>query len=211
MALQQTLRGAGIIPVIEIDDAARAQELARALAEGGLAVAELTLRTAAALPALAAMKRAEPALKVGMGSIRTADDVRRALDAGADFLVSAGLTPALAKAAAALKAPLLPGVMTPSELMAALEAGFGILKFFPAEAAGGPAMLKAFAGPFAPVRFCPTGGIAPERAALWLALPNVLCVGGSWVAPRAAIAQADWPGIAANARRARAIAEAALV
>ena len=209
MSLQQILRRAGIIPVIEIDDAARAQGLAGALVEGGLEVAELTLRTPAALEALEAMKRAAPALKVGMGSIATPDDLRRALEAGADFLVSAGLTPALAGAAQAHNAPLLPGVMTPSELMAAVQAGFSILKFFPAEAAGGPAMLKAFAGPFADVRFCPTGGIGPERVAAWLALPNVLCVGGSWVAPRAAIAHGDWQGIAANARKAVVLAKEA--
>ena len=207
MTLQQILNRAGVIPVIEIDDAARSPGLAHALADGGLGVAELTLRTPAALNALAAMKRAVPALKVGMGSVRTPADARRARDAGADFLVSAGLTPVLAKAVPALDIPLLPGMMTPSELMAAVEAGFSILKFFPAEAAGGPAMLKAFAGPFAQVRFCPTGGIGPERAATWLALPNVLCVGGSWVAPRAAIANGDWQGIAANARKAAGLAE----
>ena len=206
MTLHTILRRAGVIPVIEIDDAAHAEGLAHALADGGLSVAELTLRTPVALDALTVMKRAVPALKVGMGSVRTPADARRARGAGADFLVSAGLTPVLAKAAPALDTPLLPGVMTPSELMAAVDAGFSMVKFFPAEAAGGPAMLKAFAGPFAEVRFCPTGGIGPERAATWLALPNVLCVGGSWVAPRAAIAQGDWQIIAANARKAAGLA-----
>lgn len=194
---------AGVIPVLEVERLDDAAPLAQALAAGGLRVIELTLRTACALEAVGAMKRAAPSLIVGMGTIRSRDDVKAAITAGADFLVSPGATPDLL---AALKGvPALPGVATASEAMGAAEAGFQALKFFPAEPAGGLAYLKALAGPLPDLVFCPTGGIDAARAADYLALSNVRCVGGSWIAPKAAIAAGDWRLIEANAGRAAAL------
>lgn len=194
---------AGVIPVLEVERLGDAAPLAQALAAGGLRVIELTLRTACALEAVGAMKRAAPSLIVGMGTIRSRDDVKAAITAGADFLVSPGATPDLL---AALKGvPALPGVATASEAMGAAEAGFQALKFFPAEPAGGLAYLKALAGPLPDLVFCPTGGIDAARAADYLALSNVRCVGGSWIAPKAAIAAGDWRLIEANAGRAAAL------
>jgi 2-dehydro-3-deoxyphosphogluconate aldolase/(4S)-4-hydroxy-2-oxoglutarate aldolase len=194
---------AGVIPVLEVERLDDAAPLAQALAAGGLRVIELTLRTACALEAVGAMKRAAPSLIVGMGTIRSRDDVKAAITAGADFLVSPGATPDLL---AALKGvPALPGVATASEAMGAAEAGFLALKFFPAEPAGGLAYLKALAGPLPDLVFCPTGGIDAARAADYLALSNVRCVGGSWIAPKAAIAAGDWRLIEANAGRAAAL------
>lgn len=167
---------------------------------------ELTLRTPAALGALAAMKAACPFLMVGMGTVLGAEDAKRAADAGADFLVSPGLTDDLAEAAMALGVPFLPGVATPSDLMRAQDHGFDYLKFFPAKAAGGPAYLKALSGPFGYVKFCPTGGIGPDQVMDYLGLPNVVCVGGSWVASRAMIKAQDWAGIERNAYLATSIA-----
>lgn len=194
---------AGVIPVLEVERLDDAAPLAQALAAGGLRVIELTLRTACALEAVGAMKRAAPSLIVGMGTIRSRDDVKAAITAGANFLVSPGATPDLL---AALKGvPALPGVATASEAMGAAEAGFQALKFFPAEPAGGLAYLKALAGPLPDLVFCPTGGIDAARAADYLALSNVRCVGGSWIAPKAAIAAGDWRLIEANAGRAAAL------
>lgn len=200
--MRDILAKARVIPVIELERLEDAAPLARALSKGGVGVAELTLRTDAALDAVGAMQAAAPALVVGMGSIRTADAVRRSLDAGARFLVSPGASEKLLAALSASGAPSLPGVATASEAIAAAEAGFDVLKFFPAEQAGGTAYLKALAGPLPDIAFCPTGGISAERAADYLALPNVVCVGGSWVASRALIATRDWEAIEANARRA---------
>ena len=157
----------------------------------------------AALDALGAMKRASPALIVGMGTVRTGSDVERSLAAGADFLVSPGASEKLLLAMAT--APALPGVATASEAMTAFEAGYRALKFFPAEPAGGAAYLKSLAGPLPDILFCPTGGIGPERAPDYFALPNVACVGGTWIATKAMIAKGDWAGIEANAARAAAL------
>ncbi|MBB5519761.1 bifunctional 4-hydroxy-2-oxoglutarate aldolase/2-dehydro-3-deoxy-phosphogluconate aldolase [Amphiplicatus metriothermophilus] len=203
--IDDILAAASVIPVMEAAQAEDGGPLAEALLEGGVRVAELTLRTPAALDALAAMKRAAPGLIVGMGTVLTVDDAERALARGADFLVSPGLTPALLEFAARSGAPFLPGVATASEVMRALEAGVSRLKFFPAEPAGGAAYLKALYGPIPAAVFCPTGGIGPEQAADYLALPNVACVGGSWIAPAKAIEARDWAAIAANARRAAAL------
>lgn len=198
--------GAGpVIPVIVIDRADTAVPLAEALAEGGVHTLEITLRTPAALPAVAAIARALPAAMVGVGTITTPDDLRRSIDAGARFGVSPGLTPALADAARVSGLPLLPGVMTPSELMAARAHGFTTMKFFPAAQAGGIAMLKALAGPFADVRFCPTGGITTTSAPEYLALPNVVCVGGSWLTPGDALRDGDWRRVTSLARAAAAL------
>ncbi len=202
MKIDAIMDAAGVIPVLEVLAVEHAAPLAGALAAGGLRVAELTLRTDCALDALAAMKDAAPDLIIGMGTIRTPDDVARALEAGADFLVSPGLSPKLTGAMAASPAPALPGVASPSEAMAAFEAGFRALKFFPAEPAGGIPALKAIRGPLPDITFCPTGGISAQRAADYLALPNVACVGGSWVAPAAMIAEGRWREIEENARRA---------
>jgi 2-dehydro-3-deoxyphosphogluconate aldolase / (4S)-4-hydroxy-2-oxoglutarate aldolase len=203
MRIDDILRAASVIPVLELDRIEDAAPLARALAAGGLKVVELTLRTAAALDALAEMKRAAPALIVGMGTIRTDEDIERSLAAGADFLVSPGASEALLRAMSV--APALPGVATASEAMKAHEAGYRAMKFFPAEPAGGAAYLKSLAGPLPDLRFCPTGGIGPERVPDYFALANVPCVGGSWIATRAMIAAGDWAGIEANAARAAAL------
>jgi len=200
--LVDRLRRTRVLPVIEIEDAGAAAALAGALAQGGIGAIEFTLRTPAALAALAAAKRAQPTLLVGMGTVVDEDGARRAVDAGADFLVTPGATPDLLAALADLGAPFLPGVATASEAMAARQLGVKFMKFFPAEPAGGLAYLKALAGPFPDLRFCPTGGITAEAAPNYLALQNVVCVGGSWVAPKELIARKDWRAIEANARRA---------
>lgn len=202
MNIHDILAQASIIPVLELDRPEDAAPLAVALAEGGLRVVELTLRTEAALPAVAIMKKAASSLIIGMGSVRKTDDVSRSLNAGAEFLVSPGASHSLLDSMRESGAPALPGVATASEAMTAAEAGFEALKFFPAEPAGGIAYLKSLAGPLPAIRFCPTGGISAEKAAEYLSLPNVACVGGSWIATRAMIAAGDWKTIAANARRA---------
>ncbi len=203
MRVDEILKAASVIPVLEVERLADAAPLAAALAAGGLRVVELTLRTACALDAVAAMKKAAPALIVGMGTIRTGDDVERALAAGADFLVSPGASPSLLVSMHA--APALPGVATASEAMTSYEAGYRAMKFFPAEPAGGIAYLKSLAGPLPDILFCPTGGISADKAPDYLALPNVACVGGSWIATRAMIRAGDWAAIEANARRASAM------
>lgn len=205
MTIRKILGQASIIPVLELERLEDAAPIARALAAGGLKVVELTLRTGAALPAVAAMRNAAPGLIVGMGSVLKAEDVSRALDAGAEFLVSPGASAALLAALAKSGAPALPGVATASEAMTAREAGFDAMKYFPAEPAGGVSYLKALAGPLPSLLFCPTGGISAEKAPDYLALPNVLCVGGSWIATRAMIAAGDWKSIETNARRAHSL------
>lgn len=205
MTIRDILSKATVIPVLELDRIEDAAPLAVALAAGGLKVVELTLRTQAALPAVAAMKNAAPQLVVGMGSVRTPDDICRSLDAGAEFLVSPGVSATLLSAIAKSRAPALPGVATPSEAMTAAEAGFEAMKFFPAEPAGGIPYLKSLAGPLPSILFCPTGGISAEMAPAYLALSNVVCVGGSWIATRAMIKDADWKTIEANSHRASAM------
>jgi 2-dehydro-3-deoxyphosphogluconate aldolase/(4S)-4-hydroxy-2-oxoglutarate aldolase len=203
--VREIMTASPVIPVLVVEDAACAPQLARALASGGLKVLEVTLRTPAALAALSAMAAAAPDAIVGAGTVLNADDLKRARDAGAKFIVSPGLTPALARAAEAAGVPLLPGVATCGEIMAGLDLGLDHFKFFPAETIGGAAALKAVAGPFARVRFCPTGGVTLQSAPGYLALPNVLCVGGSWVAPREAVAAGDWGRIEDLAREAAAL------
>lgn len=196
---------ASVIPVLTVSDVADAAPLARALEAGGLKVIEMTWRTAAALDVLQAMKAAAPGLVVGMGTIRTPEQAAQSVSAGADFLVSPGLTPKLVPALLDAGIPVLPGVATASEAMAAAEAGFDLLKFFPAEQAGGLDYLKSLQGPLPDIRFCPTGSITRERAPDYLALGNVVCVGGSWIASKAMFEQGDWAGIEANARAAAAM------
>jgi 2-dehydro-3-deoxyphosphogluconate aldolase / (4S)-4-hydroxy-2-oxoglutarate aldolase len=186
---------APVIPVLTIDRLADAVPLARALVAGGLPVLEITFRTGVALEALAAIAREVPEAIVGAGTVLDETQLRQALDAGARFGVSPGCTAALAKAVRASGLPFLPGVQTVSEALALREQGFRLLKFFPADAAGGTTWLKAVAAPLAGLRFCPTGGIGVDTAPTYLALPNVACVGGSWVAPRDAVAASDWSRI----------------
>jgi 2-dehydro-3-deoxyphosphogluconate aldolase / (4S)-4-hydroxy-2-oxoglutarate aldolase len=186
---------APVIPVLTIDRLDDAVPLAGALVAGGLPVLEITFRTGVALEALAAIAREVPEAIVGAGTVLDETQLRQALDAGARFGVSPGCTAALAKAVRASGLPFLPGVQTVSEALALREQGFRLLKFFPADAAGGTTWLKAVAAPLAGLRFCPTGGIGVDTAPAYLALPNVACVGGSWVAPREAVAASDWSRI----------------
>ncbi len=191
-----------VLPVVTLDRAEDAVPVATALLAGGIGAIEITLRTAAALDAIAAVASAVPEMLVGAGTATRAADLVRARSAGARFAVSPGLTGDLARAAHALELPLLPGVMTPSEAMIARDAGFDHLKLFPATAAGGLELLRALAGPLPKLRFCPTGGIDPSAMAGWLALPNVFCVGGSWLTPPSAIRAGDWARIELLAREA---------
>ncbi len=202
MDVREILSLAPVMPVITIDDADQAVPLARALAAGGLRAIEVTLRTPAALAAIAAIAREVPDCIPGVGTVLTAADLSAAAKAGAKFAVSPGATPALLDAAAAGPLPYLPAIATAGELMAAMERGFSTFKFFPASTSGGPAALANFAGPFGGARFCPTGGIDAASAPTWLGLGNVLCVGGSWVTPKDAMTKGDWARIEALARAA---------
>ena len=206
MQVSEIMRTSPVIPVLVVDDAGHAGPLARALSAGGLKVLEVTLRTPAALDAIRRMVAEAPDAIVGAGTVLNADDLKRAVDAGARFIVSPGLTPGLARAAEAAGVPLLAGVATCGEIMGGLDLGLDHFKFFPAENVGGAAALKSIAGPLGQVRFCPTGGITPQNAPAYLALPNVLCVGGSWVAPKDAVAAGDWTRIETLAREAAALA-----
>ncbi|GAB3438144.1 bifunctional 4-hydroxy-2-oxoglutarate aldolase/2-dehydro-3-deoxy-phosphogluconate aldolase [Massilia solisilvae] len=207
MNLLDIMRSATVIPVIAIDDPATAVPLARALVAGGIRVLEVTLRTAHGLDAIRAMSQVEGAI-VGVGTLTQPEEFAAARDAGAVFGVSPGLTPALIEAAKKSGLPLLPGVMTPSEVMAAREAGFRQLKLFPAVPAGGVGMLSAIAGPLPDVTFCPTGGISIDTAPQFLKLKNVACVGGSWLTPKDAIKAGDWGLITDLARAAAALSAA---
>ena len=190
-----------VIPVITLDRLDDAVPLARALVAGGVRLLEITLRTAAGLDGARAIMRAVPDAVVGIGTVLTPDDLRRAVDAGASFTLSPGTTPDLLAAAAGVPIPFLPGVATASELMAALARGFTTAKFFPATSAGGLPALRALAGPFPQARFCPTGGITEASAAEWLAQPNVVAVGGSWLTPAAEVAAGQWDRIRDRAAR----------
>jgi 2-dehydro-3-deoxyphosphogluconate aldolase/(4S)-4-hydroxy-2-oxoglutarate aldolase len=196
-----------VIPVLTIERTEDAVPLAQALAAGGLRVLEVTLRTPVALEAISRIKWEVPDVVVGAGTVLNANDFDRAVEAGSRFVVTPGLTDGILAAAAASGTPLLPGVATATELMAGLDAGLSHFKFFPAETSGGAAALKAFFGPFAACRFCPTGGINAKLAPQYLALPNVLCVGGAWVAPADAIAAGDWATITALALAATALTQ----
>ncbi|MBS0300943.1 MAG: bifunctional 4-hydroxy-2-oxoglutarate aldolase/2-dehydro-3-deoxy-phosphogluconate aldolase [Proteobacteria bacterium] len=200
------MRDAPVIPVIVLHELRHAVPLARALVAGGIRMLEVTLRTPKALDCVRAIAAEVPEAVVGAGTVRSSADAEAAARAGARFAVSPGFTPALGRACRDAGLPLLPGVATGGEIMAAQEEGFGALKFFPAQQAGGVAMLKAWQGPFGDVVFCPTGGIQPANAVDFLALPNVACVGGSWLAPVDALEQCDWPRITALARATAALA-----
>ncbi len=188
-----------VIPVIVMHRLEDAVPMAQALVEGGVRVLEVTLRTTLALKCIEAIARSVPEAIVGAGTVRSADDALAAGEAGSRFAVSPGYTPELAAACREVRLPLLPGVSTASEVMAASADGHAFLKLFPATAVGGMPLLKALAGPFADVAFCPTGGITPETAPQFLALPNVAVVGGSWLTPAEALRRGDWAQITALA------------
>ena len=192
---------APVIPVLVVDDVAHARPLAEALVAGGLPVLEVTFRTPAALEVIAEMAKVPGAI-VGAGTVLSGGDIAAALSAGAQFIVSPGITAALGSAARTSGVPFLPGVASASDIIRAQEMGFSRLKFFPAVAAGGLPVLRAFAAVFGNVRFCPTGGITQASAPEWLALPAVACVGGSWIAGRG---ETDWAAIEARARAAAAL------
>ncbi|MBC7477870.1 MAG: bifunctional 4-hydroxy-2-oxoglutarate aldolase/2-dehydro-3-deoxy-phosphogluconate aldolase [Pseudorhodobacter sp.] len=200
-------RLAPVVPVLVLDDIAHAVKLAEALVAGGLPVLEVTLRTPIALDAIRAMAEV-PGGRVGAGTLLTPADVKAAKAAGATFGVSPGATERLLDACAEYDLPLLPGAVTASEIMALLELGYTVQKFFPAEQSGGAAFLKSIGSPIPQVKFCPTGGIGLKNARDYLSLSNILCVGGSWVAPKEAMARGDWASITQLAREASQLRQA---
>lgn len=200
-AFLSLLAGQPVIPVLKIDDVEHAVPLARALARGGLPAIEITLRTPVALEAIRRVAAEVEEAIVGAGTILNPKQFEEAAKAGSRFIVSPGISQNLVTAAADSDVPLLPGAITPAEMMLALDAGLDFLKFFPAEQAGGVPFLKALASPFQGVRFCPTGGVSATNAAAYLALPNVVCVGGSWVAPDNLIKAGQWAEIEALSRQ----------
>ena len=203
-SIRDILAASPVMPVIVLDRLDDAVPLAEALVSGGIRVLEITLRTPVALDCVRAIRAAVPLAIVGVGTITTLADMNAARAAGAQFGVSPGTTPDLLAHAATSGFPFLPGSMTPSDVMRALDAGFTAMKLFPARQAGGVEMLKALGGPFPQVMFCPTGGIDADSAATYLALPNVACVGGSWLSPATLVASKDWGEIR---RRAAAAAQ----
>jgi 2-dehydro-3-deoxyphosphogluconate aldolase/(4S)-4-hydroxy-2-oxoglutarate aldolase len=206
LKINDILRTSPVIPVLTVTRLEHAAPLARALVQGGLRVLELTLRTPCALEAIAAMRAAVPEAIVGAGTLTRPEDFAAAARVGAQFAVTPGLTASLIAAATQAPFPLLPGIMTPSELIAARAAGFTACKLFPAQQAGGIGMLKALAGPFPDHVFCPTGGITRASAPEFLALSNVACIGGSWLAPAALLEAGDWQQIESLARDAASLA-----
>lgn len=200
MQIRAILALSPVIPVLTIEQFEQALPIARALYAGGLRVLEVTLRSSVALQAIEAMRKALPDAVIGAGTLKCAQDVHNATQAGAQFAVSPGLTARLAEAARQRGLPLLPGIMTATELMQGLDLGFDTFKLFPAQQAGGIGMLKALGAPFPEAKFCPTGGITRAAAPEFLALPNVLCVGGSWVAPPEKIRVGEWSALEALAR-----------
>lgn len=197
--LVSLLAGQPVIPVLKIADAKQAVPLARALARGGLPAIEITLRTGEALEAIRRVAGEVEEAIVGAGTILDPAQFDRAAEAGSQFIVSPGITKELLKASAESDVPFLPGAITPAEIMAARQAGLTFLKFFPAEQAGGASFLKALASPIADVKFCPTGGVSAANARDYLDLPNVICVGGSWVAPDKLVDGGEWDRIEALA------------
>ena len=195
-----------VMPVVVLEDAESAVPMAEALLEGGIDAVEITLRHRCALDAIARVSARVAGMCVGAGTVTRAEDFGRVAEAGARFALSPGLTPALAQAARAAAIPFIPGVMTPSEIAAAREHGYFLLKLFPAAQAGGVEMLKALASPFADVRFCPTGGVSAKNLKDYLRQPNVALVGGSWLTPADALKSRDWSRIVTLAREASAIA-----
>jgi 2-dehydro-3-deoxyphosphogluconate aldolase/(4S)-4-hydroxy-2-oxoglutarate aldolase len=198
-SMEELLGATPVMPIVTIASAELAADLARALLRGGMSAIEVTMRTPAALAAMEAIARAVPEITVGAGTVLSADDMRRAAAAGATFAISPGTTPELLAAGREDILPYLPGVATAGEIQGAMDFGYSCFKFFPAAGAGGIAALRAIAGPFPKLRFAATGGITPETAQSYLDLPNVLSVGGSWIAPAELIAKKDWNAIEARA------------
>lgn len=209
MEIRSVLAASPVMPVIVLEDVAHAVPLARALVAGGIRVLEVTMRTSVALDCMRAIAAEVPDALLGAGTVLTAADLDAAAKAGATFAISPGASPALLDAARSGPIPFLPGVMTPSDVMTAMDTGLDTFKLFPAAQAGGMGMLKALGGPFPQLRFCPTGGIDAASAPAFLALPNVACVGGSWLCPADLVRAGDWDGITAIARAAAALRPAA--
>ena len=209
MEIRSVLAASPVMPVIVLEDVAHAVPLARALVAGGIRVLEVTLRTSVALDCMRAIAAEVPDALLGAGTVLTPADLDAAAKAGATFAISPGASPALLDAAHNGPIPFLPGVMTPSDVMTAMDTGLDTFKLFPAAQAGGMGMLKALGGPFPQLRFCPTGGIDAASAPAFLALPNVACVGGSWLCPSDLVRAGDWDGITAIARAASALRPAA--
>lgn len=208
MNINDIVRAGPVVPVLQFDNVEQGEQVSRALLAGGVRVLEITLRTPAAMDVIRHVAGLSDELIVGVGTLTRPEEMAQAVAAGARFGVSPGYTPALGAAARAAGLPLLPGVVTPSDILAALADGYETVKFFPAEPSGGVPMLKALYGPFREVRFCPTGGISAESAPSYLAQPNVVCVGGSWLTPKALVDAKDWDGITRLARAASALPRA---
>lgn len=204
MTPEHVLSLSPVMPVVVIDDAAHAAPMARALLAGGVRTIEITLRTAAALEAIRLIRAQVPDAVVGAGTVLNEMDLNAAIDAGAAYALSPGGTPALMQAAKAAGIPFIPGVATSSEIMTGFDLGYTCFKFFPAENAGGVGVLKSLASPLPKAKFCPTGGIGPDKIASYLALPNVMCVGGSWITPADKMKAGDWGAIEALAKQAAA-------
>lgn len=205
---QQTedlLRRAGILPVVAVNTLDQARGVAHALLEGGLPVIELTLRTPVAMDALATLKRELPQFAIGAGTVLTIDQIGQCVGAGADFIVTPGTPAHMAEALAAAPIPVIPGAATPTELLTLLQLGFHVCKLFPANAVGGLAMIKGLHGPVPQLKLCPTGGITEATAAEYLAQPNVVCIGGSWMVPKQWITAGDWTSVRETAARAAQI------
>lgn len=201
MSLESILRTNRVVPVVVLPSADKAVPLARALLKGGVKTMEITLRTAAGLDSIAAVAKEVPEIIVGAGTVTSPEQYEAAVNAGAKFIVSPGLTPALSEAARTFGVSYLPGVITPSEVIAALQEGYDLLKFFPASLFGGSGVLKQYASVFPQVKFCPTGGIDQHNASGYLTLPNVVAVGGSWLTPKDAIEENDWRRISGIAQQ----------
>jgi 2-dehydro-3-deoxyphosphogluconate aldolase/(4S)-4-hydroxy-2-oxoglutarate aldolase len=202
---EQFLREAGILPVITVDSVDQGRRIAEALLEGGLTSLELTLRTPAALDTLATLKKELPHIVIGAGTVLNEEHIRQSVDAGADFLVTPGTPAPLAEALARASIPAVPGGATPTEFLQLMAHGFRCCKLFPANAVGGLAMLKGLAGPLAGLKLCPTGGISEANAGEFLAQPNVLCIGGSWMVPRDWLVAGEWNKVRESAAKAAAI------
>jgi 2-dehydro-3-deoxyphosphogluconate aldolase / (4S)-4-hydroxy-2-oxoglutarate aldolase len=207
-SVEDVLSRLGVIPVLSVEDVERAEPLADALAQGGLPIAEITFRTRAAAAVIDRIARRRPDVLVGAGTVLTVENLLAARDAGARFALAPGFTPEVVARAREIGMPFFPGVMTPSDIQNALAAGAPVLKFFPAQPAGGPAMLRALAAPYAfhGVRFIPTGGVNLENLEAWLAIDAVAAVGGTWIATAQQVAARDWQGISSRAGAARAAA-----
>ncbi|AJP56473.1 2-dehydro-3-deoxyphosphogluconate aldolase [Pandoraea vervacti] len=208
MNINDIVRAGPVVPVLQFDNVEQGEQVSRALLAGGVRVLEITLRTSAAMDVIRHVAGLSDELIVGVGTLTRPEEMAQAVAAGARFGVSPGYTPTLGAAAKAAGLPLLPGVVTPSDILAALADGYETVKFFPAEPSGGVPMLKALYGPFRQMRFCPTGGISAESAPSYLAQPNVVCVGGSWLTPKALVDAKDWDGITRLARAASALPRA---